>query len=74
MSAKQRLGLAAGLLILACLVGGCSGLNASHSVSPASFFLPGLLYKAPETPRPGDPDLQPVTEFAVLSKQISFPN
>jgi hypothetical protein len=34
------------------LVGaGCSGINASHSISPASFFLPGLLKVEPkETP------------------------
>jgi hypothetical protein len=34
------------LVLLAALplaVAGCSGINASHSVSPASFFLPGLL-------------------------------
>jgi hypothetical protein len=27
--------------------GGCSGINTSHSVSPASFFLPGLLQADP---------------------------
>jgi len=33
---------------------GCGGVQGSHSVSPASFFLPGLIqYKAPE-PRPDD--------------------
>jgi hypothetical protein len=26
---------------------GCSGINASHSVSPASFFLPGLIRVEP---------------------------
>jgi hypothetical protein len=26
---------------------GCSGINASHSISPASFFLPGLLQADP---------------------------
>jgi hypothetical protein len=30
------------LIGLAALGIGCGGLNASHSVSPASFFLPGL--------------------------------
>jgi len=33
---------------------GCSGINHTHSVSPASFFLPGLL-KA--DPPPAHPDL-----------------
>lgn len=40
------------LLALAMMVltTGCGGVNASGSVSPASFFLPGLLKK--QTPRP----------------------
>jgi hypothetical protein len=29
---------------------GCGGLNASQSVSPASFFLPGLLQNSPPEP------------------------
>jgi hypothetical protein len=36
------LGLAT-LLTLVLASTGCSGINASQSVSPASFFLPGLL-------------------------------
>ncbi|MGA2853421.1 MAG: hypothetical protein ABSE90_04750 [Verrucomicrobiota bacterium] len=28
---------------LALLGAGCSGINASESISPASFFLPGLM-------------------------------
>ena len=31
------------LLALAFAGAGCSGINASKSVSPASFFLPGLM-------------------------------
>ncbi len=30
----------AGLFLFAAL--GCGGINGSHSISPASFFLPGL--------------------------------
>jgi hypothetical protein len=30
------------LLVLLVLGPGCSGINTSHSVSPAMFFLPGL--------------------------------
>ncbi|MSU34501.1 MAG: hypothetical protein EXS36_05225 [Pedosphaera sp.] len=37
-------------LAMMILTTGCGGLNASGSVSPASFFLPGLLKK--QTPRP----------------------
>jgi len=43
--------------LLALLVG-CSGINSSHSISPASFFLPGLLKADPppqtEPPLPGE--------------------
>jgi len=34
---------------------GCSGINSSQSVSPASFFLPGLLKADP--PQTNAPDL-----------------
>ena len=30
------------LALLALATGGCSGLNASHSISPLDFLLPGL--------------------------------
>jgi hypothetical protein len=45
-------------LLVFLLVGGtgCGGINASHSVSPASFFLPGLL-KADPPKSPPDPSL-----------------
>jgi hypothetical protein len=47
---------------------GCSGINTTQSVSPASFFLPGLL-KA--EPKPDQPDksvapMQPVRQVAQL--------
>jgi hypothetical protein len=35
------------------LLAGCSGINATHSISPASFLLPGLLQN---DPRPAQPD------------------
>lgn len=41
------------LVGLASLVAGCSGINASQSVSPASFLIPGLLKAEPQ---PADPD------------------
>jgi len=51
--------LAGGLLLLAT---GCSGINTSHSVSPASFFLPGLLQVDPPPPadQPAPAPEQPV--------------
>lgn len=35
------------LAALPLVVEGCGGINASKSVSPASFFLPGLLQATP---------------------------
>jgi hypothetical protein len=35
---------------LLLLGAGCSGINQTHSVSPATFFLPGLLHNT--TPEP----------------------
>ena len=42
----KKFGLAAGAALLV-LTAGCSGINASHSVSPATFILPGLLKTEP---------------------------
>jgi hypothetical protein len=53
---------------LVLLGGGCSGINASESVSPASFFLPGLL-KADPPPKLSDPNLAPPGDEPV--KQIA---
>jgi hypothetical protein len=68
MSKVKRLVPLAALLAAASVLTGCSGINASHSVSPASFFLPGLIQHEPEPKRPvTDPDAEPVQEVALLS-------
>lgn len=58
-------------LILAGLVWagtGCSGINASHSVSPASFLIPGLLKVEPP---PADPNATlPAESDEVLIVQV----
>jgi len=38
------------LTAVALLGAGCGGINASQSISPASFFLPGLLKADPVCP------------------------
>jgi hypothetical protein len=58
------------LVLVVALLGltaGCSGINASHSISPASFFLPGLL-KA--DPPPAAIDLTPLETPA--AKQVAL--
>jgi hypothetical protein len=54
---------------LAILCAGCGGINASQSVSPASFFLPGLL-KNSETPQTNAPAALPDT----ISKEFVLVN
>jgi hypothetical protein len=54
-------------LALLGLCAGCGGLTLSKSVSPASFFLPGLLQADPP---PADPAKEvPVEEPAALVAQ-----
>jgi hypothetical protein len=55
--------MCAGLLFLGA---GCSGINASHSVSPATFLLPGLMQADPPPAQPDGilPAQQPLTEAA----------
>jgi hypothetical protein len=58
MRKKWNLGLWASLALLTVLVSGCGGLSATKTISPASFFLPGLLHNvqpAPETPSLTEP-------------------
>jgi hypothetical protein len=55
--------LALGVTCVA-LVAGCSGINASHSVSPASFFLPGLLQVEPPSPDPAAAGPERPPQFA----------
>ena len=38
------------LALIALVATGCSGINASKSVSPLDFFLPGLLQNRPPAP------------------------
>lgn len=40
---------------LAAMLSGCGGFTGSHSVSPASFFLPGLMKNDVHQPAPGEP-------------------
>lgn len=60
------------LLALAGLAGlatGCSGINASKSFSPLSFFLPGLVRAEPAktTPEPVAPaPVEPVADLAQI--------
>jgi hypothetical protein len=48
------------------LVAGCSGINTTQSVSPASFFLPGLLQADPPAAAPDavTPTAAPASQFA----------
>lgn len=57
-------------LAAACLLTGCGGVQTSHSVSPATFFMPGLLKANPPKPPPGTP----TNSVAALTPSVSFWN
>jgi hypothetical protein len=50
----RRFILGLGLLAVIALASGCSGINASGSVSPATFLLPGLSETTPNATVPAD--------------------
>jgi hypothetical protein len=52
---RKAFHLCTGVALL-LVAAGCSGINASHSISPATFLLPGLL-KADPPPAPADTTL-----------------
>ena len=57
MKCERFLRVALGCAAVAMVAVGCGGVNATGSVSPATFFLPGLMRIAPERPAPGAPAL-----------------
>jgi hypothetical protein len=54
MQVKRKAVILAGLPLAALVAGGCGGFQGSHSVSPASLFLPGLIRydQKPDAPHP----------------------
>ncbi len=65
MSKAKRLISLAALAVAMIALTGCSGINASHSVSPASFFLPGLMQHEAK-PADSDPMCAPAEQVALL--------
>ncbi|MCC7373302.1 MAG: hypothetical protein IT581_01510 [Verrucomicrobiales bacterium] len=72
----KRYRLARTLLALAAvgaLVSGCGGVRGSHSVSPASFFMPGLMQNESPRPLPANPESTVSPSDASPSTPISGP-
>lgn len=78
----KRFGSAMGPALLTglgvLLVTGCGGFSGSHSVSPASFFLPGLMhYESPRTPvtvpAPGSELMDPAEAVEPVSGPLEEP-
>ncbi len=69
MSKVKRLIPAAAAIFAVAVLTGCSGINASHSVSPASFFLPGLI-KYEVKPPIAEPTDAPVEQVALLVEPL----
>jgi hypothetical protein len=61
MIKAKRFFILSGLLLATCLLTGCSGINYTHGVSPATFLLPGLV----NTEKP-DVDSRGIREDAAL--------
>jgi hypothetical protein len=61
----KALWLATLLPVIALLGTGCGGIQASQGVSPASFFLPGLLQNQSE-----DSDIPSLAQFPSLSPSV----
>lgn len=74
---RFRAGALLGLVFTAaCLATGCGGVSGSKSVSPGTFFLPGLMHHeppatAPETDgAPKSPESAPIVPVAVTVKSL----
>ncbi len=50
MNSRRKLLLLVMFPALALLAAGCGGINTSQTISPATFFLPGLLRADPPKP------------------------
>ena len=61
--------LATLVVSLAFLGAGCSGINASRTVSPATFLLPGLMQNTPAQPVPVD-----LSAIAIASHTLAQAN
>jgi len=70
MNIAKRLTAVAGIVLVSLALTGCSGINASHSVSPASFLLPGLI-QYPSQPPSDEPGCARATEIALLTDPLN---
>jgi hypothetical protein len=55
--------------VLLILGSGCGGISASQSISPATFFMPGLMQATPPTVDPLAPALMPDQPIRVANAQ-----
>lgn len=69
MNKVKRLIPVAGLALAVAVLTGCSGINSTQSVSPASFLLPGLIQND-RTP-PGIPPLNDGAKQVALAGPLN---
>jgi len=67
MNKAKRFFILFGLLAASCMFSGCSGVNYTHGVSPATFLLPGLVNT--EEPNVDTPSVREDTTALVLATQ-----
>ena len=68
MKVPARWWIPAAALSLMALVTGCSGINATHSVSPATFLVPGLMKVQPPKAAPTDPAAAAGRDVAAVTR------
>jgi hypothetical protein len=70
VSVRNKLSLSVLLVSFGWLGGGCGGLSASHSVSPATFLVPGIMRSEPPKVPPATPTVPVQTAGLSLSAPV----
>jgi hypothetical protein len=71
VTAKRQFIRVLALVALAVLAAGCGGINASHSISPASFLLPGLLKTEPPPAQTAPAETDPTLPESPTVQQVA---
>ena len=68
MNKAKRVFILSGLLVATVFLTGCSGINYTHGVSPATFLLPGLVNN--EQPDTNSHDVHEDVSLVLLAQNL----
>lgn len=68
MNKAKRIFVVFGLLSATVIMTGCSGINYTHGVSPATFLLPGLVNT--EGPKPDTEDVRQDSAYVLVNQNL----